>query len=558
MVKCFVPNCNTGTPLCTERRTLFSTPLDEERRAEWARVIGRCDKLLTRSDKVCERHFEPHFVLRTWTRQYKGRVFQGERKPCLSNDAVPTIFEPSPPPAKEPAERPTKIARKVVGDGRLKKCCAVRPAAKRRRRGKQPNSSDRAFTKSAATKVNDSTRVSSREVAAGSVESTTVDECDDWEPTMTTIPHKVYVVRKKPSRQVVGNGGVLPTNAPAYSRGPGNDAHCLPSDATLCENLSSVSAVADDQQLHTETRVTESLVVRSGTSLSHSTGVGSSSGNAQTYPGTTTELKSTNTDRAAAIMLTPFDELFSAAKHLSLPSSSWAVHCIEENGVRDIVASEIVVEHKPPAIAVRTCKTVHVKSDMSVAILLMGKPVQTISGISTELSSASDLEQLLNALDSVRICKGGPEHKEYASIEPTCAYIDSFKCWRHNQCPIVLTSPGVSCKQCCALRETFQCHMSSVLDGKGAGTPLKCIGEPQTGIGMWKELLHNAVGSLRETNSRLKTQLQALRGELTQVKLDINLEPEEEIKQEINTDESSTSEDCEEEEGSVAQLYVVY
>ncbi|KAL1486400.1 hypothetical protein MTO96_009177 [Rhipicephalus appendiculatus] len=123
------------------------------------------------------------------------------------------------------------------------------------------------------------------------------------------------------------------------------------------------------------------------------------------------------------------------AKHIGLPSSSWAIHCIAENGFRDIVASEIIVVHEPPVMAVRTLKTVHVKSDMSVAILVMGKPVQSIPGVGTELSSAIDLERLLKALDSVSTCRGGPEDKSCMPFELTCAYIDSFGRWRHNQLP---------------------------------------------------------------------------------------------------------------------------
>lgn len=549
-MKCFVPNCNTGTPLCSEHRTLFSAPVDADRRAEWARRIGRSDKELTRRDKVCERHFEPHFVLRTWTREYKGRIIEGERDPPgLTSDAVPTVFEP---PPEEPVDRSTNATKprkrgKVMVENWRPRICATRPEAARRRRYvdyKQLNSGAGAFTRSAAE---DRAWVLSRRDAerSGAKSTAAADAYYDWAPTMTTKPSKTYVVKKRPTRQLASNGSDMSwRSAVTHSKRPGDDAHCLPSDATLCKSRSSVS-------------VGNPVIVRFDKPTLHSPGSGSSK--AHTSRGATAQRQSTGTDEAATGTSTPFDELFVAAKQISLPSSSWAVHCIEENGFRDIVASEIIVVHEPPAIAVRTLKTMHVKSDMSVAILVMGKPVQSVPGMGRELSSAIDLEQLLKALDSVSICKGGPKKNSYMPFELTCAHIDSFGRWRHNSCQIVLTSPGGSCEPCHTLHEAFQNHASHKLGVEKASTAqLRCDGVPQMGGGKWTNVLRRAVGSLQETNENLKAQLQALRAELTLVKQGIEFRQEEENEQEIGTDEVCTSEDCEEEKIDISEVYLVY
>lgn len=534
MVKCFVPNCNTGTPLCSQRLVLFAAPSDADRRAEWARKIGRSDKELTRRDKVCERHFDSQFVLRTWTREYKGRIIQGEREiPALTRDAVPTVFDPSP---VEPADRSTNAAKprkrgKVMVENWQPSSCA----AKRRRRCvdyKQLNSGAGAVKSAAGDRAWVSSR---RDAQSSGAESRTAADAN-WAPMMTAVPSKTYVVEKEPSRQSANIGSnVSGSSSLTRSKEPG--------DATLRENGSSVS-------------VKYPIVVRLDKPSSHS--LGSPSSEARTSPGATAKRQSTGTDKSATRTMTPFDELFVAAKHIGLPSSSWAIHCVEENGFRDIVASEIVVVHEPPAMAVRTLKTVHVKRDMSVAISVMGKSVQSIPGVGTELSNATDLERLLKALDSVGTCSGGPDKKSYLPFELTCAYIDSFGRWRHNSCQIIPTNPGGSCEHCSTLHEMFKSHATHQFGVQEANTtPLRGDGIPEMGGGRWINKLRNAIASLQEINANLKAQLEALCAELVQVKRDIASKQEGKNQQEISTDEICNLVEFEEGNIDISEVFLL-
>lgn len=66
-----------------------------------------------KEQSVCERHFEPHLVTKTWTAQYNDNVLMiVPRRASLAQDAVPTIFPDCPPylskrsmTRKRPAER---------------------------------------------------------------------------------------------------------------------------------------------------------------------------------------------------------------------------------------------------------------------------------------------------------------------------------------------------------------------------------------------------------------------------------------------------------------------
>lgn len=266
----------------------------------------------------------------------------------------------------------------------------------------------------------------------------------------------------------------------------------------------------------------------------------------------TVEPKLTNCNTVAGTLLGSFDDLFSIAKQLNLPSSSWAVHCIDVNGVRDIVFSELVVRHEPLVTAVHSPKTMHVNSDMSVSILLLGKPIESISGISTEFSSVADLEELLRALDAICICKGGPTIKMYPEVEPECAYIDFFEHWRHVKCPIALTNKGSNCKWCRNLYETLRVNMSRTIARQRAGASLKRIRIPLTGASNKIELLRQTTESLKESNVTLRTQLLALRAELAGVKKGFRLGQAEVFGEQFDMQEITLPEEVQGKEGDVA------
>ncbi|CAN8015832.1 unnamed protein product [Ixodes persulcatus] len=111
--KCFVPRCTTGYKTCREKFSLFRAPKDEAQLNLWRHAIPRKDRRLEATDHVCERHFEPHLVSKTWTALYNGNVLVSTpRRACLATNAVPTKFpgcpsylSKTPKTRKRPAER---------------------------------------------------------------------------------------------------------------------------------------------------------------------------------------------------------------------------------------------------------------------------------------------------------------------------------------------------------------------------------------------------------------------------------------------------------------------
>ncbi|XP_050031680.2 uncharacterized protein [Dermacentor andersoni] len=91
---CFVPGCNSGYARNKRTCPLFRPPADPGLLRQWERNIQRKDRALTRKDVVCALHFEKHLVCDRYYSEHDGNVLLNERKvPRLRKGAVPTIFE---------------------------------------------------------------------------------------------------------------------------------------------------------------------------------------------------------------------------------------------------------------------------------------------------------------------------------------------------------------------------------------------------------------------------------------------------------------------------------
>ncbi|KAH6948679.1 hypothetical protein HPB50_025852 [Hyalomma asiaticum] len=63
---CSVPNCDSGYRSCATVYSLFRAPKEIERLQQWAYNIKRGDKEFDEESVVCEKHFESHFIKRSF------------------------------------------------------------------------------------------------------------------------------------------------------------------------------------------------------------------------------------------------------------------------------------------------------------------------------------------------------------------------------------------------------------------------------------------------------------------------------------------------------------
>ncbi|XP_046394679.1 uncharacterized protein LOC124162252 isoform X2 [Ischnura elegans] len=124
---CCVPGCSTGYSsskrknkrLGVKNGSLFKAK-SESQLEKWRKAIPRKDKVLAITDRVCERHFSPDDIIRSYeTRLPDGTIHKIERGiPLLKNEAVPSIFPNLPKYlSKESRTRKPPTERKLGQEG---------------------------------------------------------------------------------------------------------------------------------------------------------------------------------------------------------------------------------------------------------------------------------------------------------------------------------------------------------------------------------------------------------------------------------------------------------
>lgn len=111
--KCFVPNCSSGYCSCKEKASLFKAPTDPDRLALWDSAIPRSDRKLQPGDCVCEKHFSPHLISRTYHVEHERKVLlDAPKRSVLSTEAVPSMFPNCPNYLSTSSKTPQKAPRK--------------------------------------------------------------------------------------------------------------------------------------------------------------------------------------------------------------------------------------------------------------------------------------------------------------------------------------------------------------------------------------------------------------------------------------------------------------
>ncbi|KAH6937958.1 hypothetical protein HPB50_005470 [Hyalomma asiaticum] len=231
-----------------------------------------------------------------------------------------------------------------------------------------------------------------------------------------------------------------------------------------------------------------------------------------------------DTTEAHVSTLSVFDRLFASAATICLPSSSWAVHRIDSDGFKDVLFNDASVPRNSsdgPGVPFNR-KSVHIKSDMTVQLFILGKPIQpTDVGISPLATSVFEVEDMVRAVANLDVCSGGPSLKDFPNVTPQCAYIDCERKWRHNKCPLV--SPGNAiCRSCKALVDTLGIHNDRRIARARQRQPPKHIRisvlpdqkEKLDALRKAKSALQRSRARLMKRNELLARQLQNTRREL--------------------------------------------
>ena len=127
--KCFVPGCNSGYKSCSVKKAMFKPPSQPELLEKWRAAIPRADRVLGDHDRVCELHFAPHLIERTFHCQVGNEQWELQRaRPKLTEDAVPHLFP----------NCPKYLSKKAAIKRTIPSRCSEQPRAKKRKFSSDP------------------------------------------------------------------------------------------------------------------------------------------------------------------------------------------------------------------------------------------------------------------------------------------------------------------------------------------------------------------------------------------------------------------------------------
>ncbi|KAH9364349.1 hypothetical protein HPB48_012123 [Haemaphysalis longicornis] len=70
-------------------------------------------------------------------------------------------------------------------------------------------------------------------------------------------------------------------------------------------------------------------------------------------------------------------------------------------------------------------------------------------------ATVQDVASLIQTIDNIPMCRGGPKHASYPNVRPECAFVDPLGVWRHSKCDVYGSQ---QCSNCTSLKNTLYRH----------------------------------------------------------------------------------------------------
>ncbi|XP_015122746.1 uncharacterized protein LOC107045124 [Diachasma alloeum] len=144
----------------------------------------------------------------------------------------------------------------------------------------------------------------------------------------------------------------------------------------------------------------------------------------------------------------------------TLPNRSWAIHCTELP-VKKIVVSEMIMHNVDGSgLEPFYIKQIVFDEKLNFDIFLLNSRT-VLKDKPSSIHSMEDFETLLDHVQSLKLCSGGPDYQLYSHITPECAYKDPTNKWRHNLCTLEVNDCD-TCESCLSLDDILKRHAQRV------------------------------------------------------------------------------------------------
>ncbi|XP_065302274.2 uncharacterized protein [Dermacentor albipictus] len=426
-----------GTKTCfrgrvqEDKRTcpLFRPPADADLLRQWERNVQGKDRALTLKDAVCALHFVEHLVCDRYHGEHAGNVLLNERKvPRLRKGAVPTIFEGG-----------------VVG---VAGAGSDAPEGSSRTVAQPPPGAGAPLCDSSPSRD-------------PSLETT---PCLDAEARSGGLDQRITVKREEEdspdagltwnTEPCTGEKIVAPSVRPDFRVKVENEEYCLgvPSPKEVVHN---------EDQGRVVTQLSEVESNGAGVGCRVEVKKEEECTDEQCLlqvPRIVCVVNDFDTPQAPCIVPRALVEhLVHHPEVVKLPLT-WNYHKVRApRGNRVVFCTLAVASDGTTPVVSKFVNVTDSREGEPLEAFVSNRSLDGALGDVAKPASVEAVERMVEAIDRLPMCSGGPPRAKYPDVDPTRARVDALGVWRHVDCEVY---GAALCRHCARLDSTLRAQVS--------------------------------------------------------------------------------------------------
>lgn len=149
------------------------------------------------------------------------------------------------------------------------------------------------------------------------------------------------------------------------------------------------------------------------------------------------------------------DELLQRPESVKLPLS-WNYHKVYTyQGIRVIYSSMAVANDLTTPIVTKHIIVCESSQDAPFQAFILNHSLKDVVDLAEQPSTLEDVARLVELVDNIPMCRGGPAAERYRDAGTRCAYVDCLGAWRHNKCELYGSQ---QCLYCASLGGALRTH----------------------------------------------------------------------------------------------------
>lgn len=135
---------------------------------------------------------------------------------------------------------------------------------------------------------------------------------------------------------------------------------------------------------------------------------------------------------------------------------TWSYHKVRApSGNRVVYSTMGVSSNGTTPVVTKFINITECRKGKPLEVFIMNRSVEDALGAAGQPSTIEGFVHMVELVDTVPICRGGPTRQKYPDVLPERAKLDCLDVWRHDKCSVYGTT---QCPPCARLKGTLRSH----------------------------------------------------------------------------------------------------